>query len=339
MSGNEAAWIDGAKSSLRVADIEMPRAGPGRVVIRNHAVAVNPVDWKVQDYGLIFKQWPNVLGEDVAGEVIEVGEGVEGFRKGDRVNAHAINLMTSEPADGGFALYTSVPATTTAKIPPSVTYAEAAVLPLAVDTAAVGLYSPETDGFFGLPYPSLTPVNIGKTLVVWGGSSSVGAVTIQLAVASGVKVVAIASQRNHDLCKKAGASEVLDYSTPSIVEDVVSAVKSVGGKFVGVYDAISLQDDSVKHSLAILERLSGGCLTTVLPPPTDVPANVKVGGIMGLGTVTYPIWREFLTAALGTGQMKCLPPPWVVGSGLQTIQQAMNENKKGVSGKKVVVEL
>nr|POF13983.1 dehydrogenase orse [Quercus suber] len=331
MTSNQAAWVDGAKLSLRVDDIEMPTPGPDRLVVRNYAVAINSVDWKLQEYGVAFQQWPNVLGADVAGEVVEIGEKVAGFQKGDRVIAI--------PTDGGFALYTSVAATTAAKIPESVTYAEASVLPLALDTAAMGLYSPIVDGYFGLPYPSLTPVSIEKTLVVWGGSSSVGAVTIQLAAASGVKVIALASPRNHDLCKKAGANVALDYNTPDVVRDAVSAIKQVGGEFVGVYDAISVAEDSVKHSLAILEELGGGTLTTVLPPPTDVPANVRVGYIARLGDVTQPVWRKYLTPALETGRLLCLPPPWIVGSGLQSIQKALDENKKGVSGKKVVVEL
>ena len=81
------------------------------------------------------------------------------------------------------------------------------MLPLAFDTAAVGLYS-TGEGFLGLPHPSFKPESTGKTLVVYGGSSSVGALTIQLAVASGVKVVATASKHNFDFVKKNGASEV-----------------------------------------------------------------------------------------------------------------------------------
>ena len=57
------------------------------MVIKNHAVAVNPVDWKVQDYGAFVKKWPVVLGEDYAGEIVEVGEGVTHLKKGDRVTS------------------------------------------------------------------------------------------------------------------------------------------------------------------------------------------------------------------------------------------------------------
>ena len=115
--------------------------------------------------------------------------------------------MTQVSTDGGFALYTSAQAGTTAVLPASISFNEGSVLPLAFDTAAVGLYS-TGEGFLGLPHPSAKPSSAGKTLIVYGGSSSVGALVIQLAVASGLKVVATASPHNFDFCKKCGASEV-----------------------------------------------------------------------------------------------------------------------------------
>lgn len=85
MATNQAAWLDGGGSKLRVGDAPMPQAASGRVIIKNKAVAVNPVDWKIQDYGVFIQKWPNVLGCDAAGEVVEVGEDVKNFKKGDRV--------------------------------------------------------------------------------------------------------------------------------------------------------------------------------------------------------------------------------------------------------------
>ena len=124
------------------------------------------------------------------------------------LSSHAISLLSQKPTDGGFALYTSAQAGVTGIIPSSTSFTEASVVPLAFDTAAVGLYLPADQGFLGLPFPSHNPSSSGKTIVVWGGSSSVGAVTIQLAVASGVKVIATASEHNFDFCKKIGATEV-----------------------------------------------------------------------------------------------------------------------------------
>ena len=93
MATNEAAWIMAPKAKpLVVAEAPMPIANPDEVVIRNRAVAVNPIDWKVQEYGVIVKDYPNVLGCDTAGEVVEVGSNVTKFSKGDRVMAYVLLL-------------------------------------------------------------------------------------------------------------------------------------------------------------------------------------------------------------------------------------------------------
>lgn len=84
---NRAAYLDGKGQPFRVADAPMPKPKPDHVVVKNHAIAINPVDWKVQDYGVFIQQWPTILGCDVAGEVAEVGSEVKGFKVGDRVVA------------------------------------------------------------------------------------------------------------------------------------------------------------------------------------------------------------------------------------------------------------
>lgn len=84
---NQAAFLDGVGKPLRVGPAEMPEASEEEIVIRNRAVAINPVSHKVQDMGLFVQDWPVVLDYDVAGEVFEVGKAVEGFKKGDRVVA------------------------------------------------------------------------------------------------------------------------------------------------------------------------------------------------------------------------------------------------------------
>lgn len=82
---NQAAWLLKADTPLQVGDAPMPTAGPGEIVVKNFAIAINPLDWHMQDAGVFIKQWPAIFGCDVAGEVYEVGSGTERFKKGDRV--------------------------------------------------------------------------------------------------------------------------------------------------------------------------------------------------------------------------------------------------------------
>lgn len=193
----------------------------------------------------------------------------------------------------------------------------------------------------GLPYPSLetSAASANKTLVVYGGSSSVGSMTTQIAAATGIHVIAIAGGHNHDLVKRCGAAQVFDHKDSSIVEKVVNAVLESQFEFVGIFDAISTPE-TYDRDLAILEKLGGGHLACVHPPPADnVPSNVKTGMIFAVNDIATPVYRDFVTPALQSGKLQCLPPPTIVGKGLEHVNEALKRSKAGVSGTKLVVEL
>lgn len=81
----------------------MPEAGPGQVTIRTRAAAINPVDGAVQASGIFVKEWPNIVGCDVAGDIIQVGDGVNNFVVGDRVTSYVALqkiISNAEKADG-----------------------------------------------------------------------------------------------------------------------------------------------------------------------------------------------------------------------------------------------
>jgi NADPH:quinone reductase-like Zn-dependent oxidoreductase len=82
---NFAAFLDAAGTSLRVGSAPLPSPGLGEIVVKNAAVAINPLDCHMQDLGVFVQQYPAVFGCDVAGVVHAVGEGVSGFKVGDRV--------------------------------------------------------------------------------------------------------------------------------------------------------------------------------------------------------------------------------------------------------------
>jgi len=336
---NQAAYLDGKDQKLRIANADMPNPTADEVVIKNHAIAINPVDWKIQDSGMFIKNWPIVIGCDVAGEIVEVGSNVKHLAKGDRVFGHCTSLVTQDSKNGAFQLYSATPAAITAKIPEGTSYSQAVVLPLAIDTAAAGLYGSREQGFLGLEYPTTTPTQSGKTLVVYGASSSVGALTIQLAVASGAYVIAVASKHNHEFCRSLGASETLDYKESSIVDDIAKAVKaSEPRNFIGVYDTIS-NADSYKITVPVVEKCGPSVLAVTLPGPQNASESVKVGNVFGINPVTHPVWKDYLPEALQQGKLRCVPEPLVVGKGLESLQKGCDKNKEGVSAKKVVIEL
>lgn len=233
-SSNHAAYLVGVGKPLEVREGPTGKPGSGQLRIRNGAVAINPVDWKMQDSGAFVQSWPTVLGCDLAGEVVEVGEGVGDFKPGQRVLAHPVGLATGEVVEDAFQNYTIVRAVVTAPIPDDMSFEQACVLPLSLSTAADGLFGKSHLGF---PYPSNNPKKSGKTLLVWGGSSSVGSSVIQLAVAAGFDVVTTASKRNFEYCKKLGAKAVFDHSSPSIVGDLVAELQK--GEIAGAYDGES----------------------------------------------------------------------------------------------------
>ena len=165
--------------------------------------------------------------------------------------------------------------------------------------------------------------------------------TTQLATAAGINVISIAGAHNFDFSKRCGAAQIFDHKDPSVAEKVVEAVRKSGqGGFIGIFDAIATPE-TYAHDLLILAKLGGGHLACVHPPPpaADVPANVKAGMIFAVNDVATPVWKDYVTPALQAGKLQCLPPPFVVGKGLEHIQDALKKSQAGVSATKLVVEL
>ncbi|KAL2831399.1 chaperonin 10-like protein [Aspergillus cavernicola] len=358
---NQAAWLLEAGSPLQVRDAPMPAAGPGEIVVKNAAVAINPLDCHMQDSGVFVQEWPSIFGCDVAGEVYEVGPDVNSFKKGDRVIGHAINLVSGRPEDGAFALYTVIPANKAAILPESIPFTDGVVVPFALE-AAICTLCLETPGSampgvstpaLGLPYPTLqhpAPA-LNKTLIVYGGSSSVGSMVTQIATASGIRVISVAGKHNFGFAKQCGAVEVFHHGDPDVIEKVAHAVTSTNNhtsepgnedEFIGIFDAISTPE-TYAANLAILARLEGGHLACVHPPPSldDIPGNVnvKTGMIFAVNDVATAVWRDYVERALRGGRLQCLPRPRVVGKGLEAIQGALEVVRGGVSAAKIVVEL
>lgn len=271
----KALFLQAKQGEFAVGENKIPKPGSGELLLKLTAVALNPVDWKVQTAGIFVDKYPAILGMDVAGVVEEVGKGVKGFAKGDRVITHT--RYDNEHA--GFQQYNLAIANFTAKVPSSVTDDEAASIPLGIDTAVIGLFSPEFGGLVA-PWTEAGKYN-GQTIVVLGGSSSVGLYVIQVAKLAGFSTIIATSSITHEAyLKETGATHVIDrHFSP---DDIRAAIGGITKDPIGVvYDAVSLPDTQ-ELGWSLLAK-DGKMITTldpkVAPGEGDTRKVIRVAGI------------------------------------------------------------
>ncbi|MCJ1307099.1 hypothetical protein MMC25_000745 [Agyrium rufum] len=352
---NHAAWLPSARARFTVSSAPMPTPSPNRAIIRVHAAAINPADYGMQATGMLIRTYPMILGCDIAGEVVSLGSSDDAttsdssskFKPGDRVTAGTDMIATGNAENGGFQLYVAAHTITMAKIPDGLTYAEACVLPLGISTAAAGLFQKDQLGLdFPPSEPKLDENGKKKVIFIWGGSSSVGSSAIQLARAAGYDVATTAGAANLEYCKTLGAMWVFDYKLNSVVEDVFDVLKANGRELAGAFSAVMQPADALIKSATIVRKMGGRkFLSTVVPPvlptPLGFPEDVTIGKLVAStirqNEVGPAIWGKYIPAALADGSLKCKPEPFVVGQGLEKVQEAVDMMGKGVSAKKLVV--
>ena len=335
---NKAAILKEAKSSLTIEDRPIPTPTRHQILVKNHAVAINPVEALMQQTGFFIKSYPVILGTDVAGTVEAVGPEVKHFKKGDRIAGFASAIANGKLDDGAFQQYPLLTEGACVKLPDNVSFEQGATLPMAVATSGCAI-------FLCLEIPRFTTKQTGGFLV-WGGSSSVGTAAVQIASALGFKVFAVASKHNHEYVKSLGATGVFDYNDPSVVKHIKSAAKEVGVEIKYAYDAVSTSA-SLPYATAVLEDFGGGKLATVLPWPEDVKKSDKVTASQ---TAAFRIitdqpefgrwlFNDWLQKSLADKTYVPSPGVEVVKGGIEGIENAINQHAKGVSGKKIVVPL
>lgn len=338
MTSNTAAWITAAKAhpfEIKPAPLGTP--GENQILVKNHAIAINPVDGKIQSLALFPLKYPTILGQDLAGEVVAVGPGVTRFKKGDRVLGLASGFHSKQDVEKAYQAYTILRTNLTTKLPDSISFERAVVLPLGLATAASALFN--TDYLnLGLPTEPAQKPN-GKTLLVWGGSSSVGSNAIQLAVAAGYEVITTSSPKNFAYVKKLGASYAFDYNSPTVVSDLV---KAFNGKLsVGVFDAIG--SGAWVHPLEFLQKIDGVKFLVTVTHGWTAPEGITMKQTFAPSIegnhVGKAIFEDFLPKVLETGTFIPAPEPLVVGKGLESLQTAVDVQSKGTSAQKVVVVL
>lgn len=207
----------GTPDVLEYRGVPQPKIKPNHLLIKIHATSVNPLDFRIRRGELrIFTGIKNpkmrILGFDVAGEVVQIGENVKTFKKGDKVFA----LMGLE--GGAYAEYISVSEQSVAAKPVNMSFEEAAAVPLAGLTALQALRD-------------RGKISLDKKVLINGASGGVGTFAVQIAKALGAVVTGVCSSKSVELVKSIGADEVIDYSkddftkrhqTYDVVFDVVA---------------------------------------------------------------------------------------------------------------------
>ncbi|HEU4946379.1 MAG TPA: NADP-dependent oxidoreductase [Kribbella sp.] len=195
----------GGLETMRLVEVDRPEVAPTEVLVRVMAAGVNPVDHFTR-LGVAYNRvldLPFINGWDVAGVVVEVGYGVTLFKPGDRVFG-----MPRFPREAGaYAEYVTAPSRQLALIPPGLSYAEAAALPLAGLTAWQML----------VDTAELLP---GQRVLVTAAAGGVGHLAVQIAKARGAYVIGTARAAKHPFLYDLGVDEAIDYTTAEVSETV-----------------------------------------------------------------------------------------------------------------------
>ncbi|EIN12421.1 GroES-like protein [Punctularia strigosozonata HHB-11173 SS5] len=283
----KALVIPSKGADFVVQSVAVPSPGPGEILARVDATALNPVDWKIKDLYQDWIQYPGILGFDAAGVVEEVGEGVTNVKKGDKILWEG-ELTPSHRAT--YQQYAIVPAEFAARIPDNVSLDEAASIPTSLATAYLGLYNKKSDVRGGgaelTPFWQSSTAYAGQPFVLLGGATSVGQSVIQLARLSGFSpIIVTASEKHTDHLKSLGATHVLPRSLST------EALRAEIGKITSqpikiVYDTVS-HADTQETGYSLLA--SGGQLILVLPPAEGIVHGKDGKELVGVaGNVNWP---------------------------------------------------
>ncbi|RJE27148.1 Alcohol dehydrogenase GroES-like domain protein [Aspergillus sclerotialis] len=251
--------------------IPVPTPGEHQVLVKVSYVAQNPTDVQSLDANAFGDD--AVLGCDFVGTVEMTGDKVSRIKAGTVI---AGLIWGGEIKGlGGYSEYTLADERICFPLPEGISLEQSSTVPLAACTALLALFSKNC---LNVPQES------GQTVLIWGGSSSVGLYAIQIAKYYGLNVVTTCSPRHHDLVKSLGATRAFDYRDANVVESIKAATNS---SLEYVFDTIGNESSSVIASQAISEQ--GGGLCTVRPGKTfteNVTKQTKVTDVL--------VWTAFL---------------------------------------------
>ena len=221
-------------------NVPKPVPSPNQVLVEVHAASLNPVDKSIMaGYLKEMVHLPATLGGDFSGVVVEVGEAVTDFKKGDKVYGQAIIL---NGGSGSFAEFVAANAANTAYLPKRSDFIAAASLPLAGVSALQAI-------------EEHIKLKAGQKILIHGGAGGIGSIAVQIAKSLGGFVTVTVSAKDREYAKKLGADKVIDFKRETF-EDILKD-----------YDAVfvTASGDITNRSFRVLKK--GGTLVSMLTPP------------------------------------------------------------------------
>jgi len=349
---NRAAILVKPNSPLEVQDRPMPMPGPGQLLLRSHSVAINPSDWMMQQKKTR-EDLPLILGSDVAGTVEVVDdENNTHFREGDRVLAFTGGSWSGKLDSGAFQRYMIVSTNSTAKIPNYFSFDAATTLPMASATAASALWvtlgiTRPVIGNIDKPYK-----NVG--ILIYGASSSVGIMAIQMAVSQGFQVFAVASSKHKEYICNIGAHHFFDRNDKDLDRMIADAVQhsSLREPLRYAFDAVSTKEslESVIRCLAACIKVSSSdvkaklAITLNWPNDLEKPSNIDIERTSASHFHVKEenskwLFQQYLEDALQRGTLIPGPPVRIIDGGLDGISEALSICKEGLSCEKLVLQI
>ena len=248
----------GGPEVLKYEEVSRPEPNDDQLLVRVIAAGVNPVDGMIRSgmFSDEHRAFPIIPGGDIAGVVEKVGSKITKFKLGDPVFAY-ISLDNS----GGYAQYALATEREVAPKPRSLTYVEAAAVPIVAMTAWQALID-------------TAKLGSGQTVLIHGGSGGVGSFAIQIAKARGAKVIATASTANQELLKQLGADVAIDY-TKQKFEDTAKDVDVV---------LDSIGKDTLARSYGVVKK--GGIIVSLVARPDE--RELEKHGIRGAALSVDP---------------------------------------------------
>ncbi|MEJ7725996.1 MAG: NADP-dependent oxidoreductase [Actinomycetes bacterium] len=295
----------GGPEVLEAMDVPKPAPGAGEVLVAVRAAGVNPVDWKIRE-GYLAEHMPMdlpaILGREVAGAVVEVGQDVDDFSVHDEV------LGSVVPGSGGYSEYALVTASSATKKPVQVSFTDAAALPVAAGTA----------------YDAVQQLELGEgeSLLINGIGGGVGVVAAQLARNLGVFVIGTGSEEKRELAESLGATLVI-YG-----DGVADRVREIMPD--GVDAILDLVGGESLRAIAGLASARSRVLTTTDP---DTAAELGGGGVErdGSGAVLAEIAQLVADGKLDPHVTDVVP--------LERSAEALASVESGHARGKIVIEV